>query len=115
MRNPSRIKDERALHEDGQRYQHHDHQELLDAGQDRGAEHDGNHANGKGDVDGQRLQDAAEADPPHVDRTEQPAPQVGPASHNDASLRLGMFEAVFAQGHCLISYTEKGGLDDAAR
>src|SRR6266851_10081647 len=90
---------ERALGEDGQRHDHQDHQQLLDAGQDRGAEGDGNDADGKGDVDGQRLQNAAEADPPHVDRAEQPRPQVGPASDRDASLRFRVLEAVFAQGH----------------
>src|SRR5262249_10081237 len=89
----------RALHVYGQRHQDHEHENLLQAGQDRAAEPDGDDAHGKGDVDRQGLQDAAGADPPDIDRAQQAGPQVRPAPDGDASLCLGMLEAILAQCH----------------
>src|ERR1041384_5834094 len=89
----------RALHEYGQRHQDHEHENLLQAGEYRAAEADGDDADGKNDVDRQGLQDAAGAAPPDIARPQQASPQVRPASDGDAAFRLGMLEAVFAQCH----------------
>src|ERR1700682_2571859 len=67
-----------ALDEYGQRHDRDDQHQRLQARQTRRAERNGDYADGEGEVDRRRLEDAAIAVPPHVARTEQAGPQVGP-------------------------------------